>query len=1120
MYSKIGRMKNLYLLFVIFFVSYPEMCFAQSLVQIAAGTGVSGFSGDGGPATAARFGSTQGICYDHISHNLYIYDVGNCRVRKINSAGIVSTVAGNGSGGYSGDGGAATAASINGYGLSCDHAGNLYIGDWNNNRVRKVDMSTGIITTVAGTGVGGSSGDGGAATAADIRRPIYACTDIANNIYISEYGSSKIRKVDAITGIISTVASGVGSPVQLAIDGAGNIFIADQGGRIRKVSPSGVVSTYAGGGSGAASGVPATATSLRGPEGVTIDCSGNVIIADNDNNLIRKVDATTGIITTIAGGGLIAVTVAGVPATSARFHNQLICFDETGNLYCTDDSAPTAYRITNVGSGVSAIGGVLNVCPGGTSTLINSASGGTWSSSNILVATVGSSSGILTGVSGGTATISYSVGSCLAIAVVTVSAMPAITGASVICLGTPVVLSSAMPGGTWSSSNPMVAVVGSSTGVVTGMSVGTATITYMLTTGCFVTSLVSIVAFPGIGAIIGPSALCIGQTITLSNATSSGVWSSSNAARAIVGSSSGIVTGISAGTVTISYTVTYTCGSATATKAITVNPSPAPITGDSIICGGGTITLANAVAGGVWSSGTTSVAIVDAGGIVTSISPGIALISYTMPGGCYTSRPVTVYPLPDAGFIMDDNINSFCVGETMHIWDTTSGGVWSIANSNATLSGSTLTAVSAGDDTVMYIVSNLCGSDTAFFYFTVSGIPPVPYGNRPLCIGDTIALRDSVGGGMWSGGWPIVYLYTLFIDSAAVVGKSAGVATLTYALDLGCSVTFTVTVNPAPDAGTITGQPALCVDASTTLENTATGGIWSSTDTGVATIDQNGHVTARDTGITYIIYKMPPNSYGCTASDTLLFSVITPHYNINSNVAEVKCNGVRDGSIEMQKLGANIICSYQWSTGATTSKIDSLPAGVYIVTVTVINTQCKVVDTFRINEPDILSAGFAVTMDLCRTHTGSIAATISGGVGPYKYLWSNNATGAEAKNLASGSYNLTTTDANNCSKSYTVVVGDSCVAVVIRNALSPNGDGANDTWIIEGIEAFPGNKVQVFDKWGDLVYEKDGYRNDWAGTGKSGSLLPDGTFYYLVKLNAPYSLADKDVYTGHLMIKR
>ena len=172
-----------------------------------AGNGTAGHSGDGGPATSAELSYPSGVAVD-TAGNIYIADSTNNRIRKVAaSTGDISTVAGNGTAGYSGDGGAATSAELsNPIGVVVDAAGNIYIADEVNNRIREVTASTGIITTVAGDGTRGYSGDGGAATSAELYYPFGVSVDAAGNIYIADYGNARVRKVTASTGIITTVA--------------------------------------------------------------------------------------------------------------------------------------------------------------------------------------------------------------------------------------------------------------------------------------------------------------------------------------------------------------------------------------------------------------------------------------------------------------------------------------------------------------------------------------------------------------------------------------------------------------------------------------------------------------------------------------------------------------------------------------------------------------------------------------------------------------------------------------------------------------------------------------------------------------------------------------------------
>ena len=288
-------------------------------IETVAGSGTEGFSGDGGAATSAAFNGPTGVTLDSAG-NLYIADWGNHRVRKVDASGNISTIAGTGTGGFGGDGGAASAAQLqNPAGLAVDSAGNLYIADYSNHRIRKVDAS-GDISTVAGTGTASFSGDGGAATSAAINTPFGVALDSVGNLYIADSSNHRIRKVDA-SGIISTVAgtgtrgfSGDGGAATsaaidgsfgVALDGAGNLYIADTNNhRIRKVDASGTISTIAGVGTGSVvgDGGPATSAVINGPFGVTLDGAGNLYIVETNGHRIRWVDAS-GIISTIAGVG-------------------------------------------------------------------------------------------------------------------------------------------------------------------------------------------------------------------------------------------------------------------------------------------------------------------------------------------------------------------------------------------------------------------------------------------------------------------------------------------------------------------------------------------------------------------------------------------------------------------------------------------------------------------------------------------------------------------------------------------------------------------------------------------------------------------------------------------------
>ena len=289
------------------------------IITTVAGNGSAGQSGDGGPATEAKIDGPQGVAVDALG-NLFIGDSGNNRIRKVDSNGIITTVAGKGIPGYSGNRGAATNALLSlPQGCSVDGFGNLYFADWENNAVRKVD-ATGIITTVAGKGTFGYFGNGGPATNATLSSPVNVAVDGFGNLFISDYGNQRIRKVGT-SGIITTVAgngqrgySGDGgqatnasllNPRGVAVDSLGNVFIATTD-RIRRVDPNGIITTVAGNGvtggpigpNSSGDGLAATNTSVSSPAAVVVDGIGNLFFAVP--NRVRKVDPNR-IITTVAG---------------------------------------------------------------------------------------------------------------------------------------------------------------------------------------------------------------------------------------------------------------------------------------------------------------------------------------------------------------------------------------------------------------------------------------------------------------------------------------------------------------------------------------------------------------------------------------------------------------------------------------------------------------------------------------------------------------------------------------------------------------------------------------------------------------------------------------------------
>jgi trimeric autotransporter adhesin len=330
-------------------------------IAAAAGNGGQGFDGDGRAATSALLNKPWGLAVDGAG-NLFIADAGNHRIRKVSPGGIISTVAGTGIPGFSGDGGPATAAQLNAaWGLALDSAGNLYIADTGNNVVRKVNPA-GVISSVAGNGTGGFSGEGGPATSAQLAGPSGVAVDSAGSLFIADTGNQRVRKVTSDGIIVTAAGSGdygfsgdggpavearLNSPWDVAVDSTGNLFIADTWNhRIRKVTVSGVISTVAGSEQGfSGDGGPAVSARLNQPTAVKVD-SGGLLIADAGNALVRKV-SPAGTISTVAGGGVAGFGGDSGPATLAKLDGPLsVRLDSAGNLFIADHNNERVRKVT------------------------------------------------------------------------------------------------------------------------------------------------------------------------------------------------------------------------------------------------------------------------------------------------------------------------------------------------------------------------------------------------------------------------------------------------------------------------------------------------------------------------------------------------------------------------------------------------------------------------------------------------------------------------------------------------------------------------------------------------------------------------------------------------------
>ncbi|EFC47410.1 predicted protein [Naegleria gruberi] len=339
----------------------------SGIISTIAGNGTAGYSGDGSSAKSAQLYYPSGVAISS-SDEIYIVDRSNNRIRKITTSGIISTIAGNGTAGYSGDGSSATSAQLNSpSGIAISSSDEIYIADMFNNRIRKITTS-GIISTIAGTGTSGYSGDGSSATSIQLYFPYGVAVSLSDEIYIADMFNNRIRKITT-SGIISTIAGGIGdglsattayiNAITFEFSSSGEIYIADTNNhRIRKITTSGIISTIAGTGTSGYSGDGSSATSaqLNSPYGIAISSSGEIYIADTNNNRIRKI-TTSGIISTIAGTGTQGYSGDGSSATSAQLYNPYgVAISSRGEIYVADYNNNRIRKITTSGI-ISTIAG-------------------------------------------------------------------------------------------------------------------------------------------------------------------------------------------------------------------------------------------------------------------------------------------------------------------------------------------------------------------------------------------------------------------------------------------------------------------------------------------------------------------------------------------------------------------------------------------------------------------------------------------------------------------------------------------------------------------------------------------------------------------------------------------
>lgn len=591
-------------------------------------------------------------------------------------------------------------------------------------------------------------------------------------------------------------------------------------------------------------------------------------------------------------------------------------------------------RVITINETPAAITGPTSVCVGSSITLSNATSGGSWLSGNVAIA-LANASGEVTGVSAGSLLVSYITGSgCFRTRSVTVNPLPAaLAGSASVCTGTATIISSSPSGGVWSADNANVSVSFSgATCTVNGLVAGTSTLSYMLGTGCFRTGVVTINETPA--AISGPATVCEGSVAAYGSITSGGTWVSSNLSVGTI-NSEGVFSALNAGITTVSYSTSAGCVSL---KTVTVHERPAIVTGSLSVCTGSSTLLSSASGGGSWSASNTSVSLLSAGTTctVSGITAGTSVITYALATGCGRTVVVTINESP----AVIAGPSSVCVGNTITLTNTSSGGTWVSSNvAVATVDGAGIVAgVSAGSVNISYVSGVGC---FAAAIISVNASPAAITGSLAVCTGGSTVLSSSGAGGIWSASNTLVALTPSGI-ACTVSGVSAGTAIVSYTSALGCSRTVVVTVNetPAPIAGTF----SVCVGATTMLSNTFAGGIWSTAGTTVATVSAVGLVSGVSAGTALVSYT---SVAGCFATATVtvngLPAAVSGMLSVCSGSSVVLTNSTPAGiwassgsAVSLVPVGTS--CTVNGLVAGTAAVSYILPTGCYTTAHITVNT--------------------------------------------------------------------------------------------------------------------------------------------------------------------------------------
>ncbi len=576
-------------------------------------------------------------------------------------------------------------------------------------------------------------------------------------------------------------------------------------------------------------------------------------------------------------------------------------------------------NVTVVGTpDAGTISGADSICVGATRTYSSSSTDGTWSLSNTSASLSGAN---VTGSAAGLDTLVYTVSNACgttsaskSIQIVGLTSAGSISGTDFVCAGATDTLSASVAGGSWSMAHSFASV---SDGVVTGVSAGFDTVLYTVTAYCgsdVASFPIEVRTVPTVAALTGSDSICVGATTTISSGTSGGSWAMASTFARV--STAGVVNGTSAGNDTVIYSVSNVCGTTSVTKPVTVVAltDAGSITGASSVCIGTTDTLTATVSGGSWSARVGYVTV--PGGEATALTVGTDTVVYTVSGYCGSATatfPITVISTPTLAALT--GVDSICVGGSTTISESVTGGTWSATGSSISVStAGVVTGVSTGIDTVVYSLSNTCGTSTVTKAITVLTLPSAGSvsGSATLCIGATDTLSTTITGGSWS----VLHGYAS-ISGGVLTGVSTGFDTVVYSVTGFCGTSTTshsFEVMTVPYVSAISGVDTLCTSGTHTFTDSVAGGSWN-VAVGHVSVTTGGVVTAVSAGYDTVIYSLS-NSCGMTNASAPVYVMTTPD-------------------------AGSITCASSVCTGATITARESVTGGTWSLS----NTHATMTDS-------------------------------------------------------------------------------------------------------------------------------------------------------------------------------